>query len=389
MNKPPLRIGLIGSGFMGACHANAFRAVSGLFDLPLEPVLEMIADVDDITAVHAAERFGFRRSTGDWRTLVDDPSVDIVDITAPNVLHHEIGMAAIRAGKAVYCEKPLANTVADCAELVAAAAAKGVPTAIGYNYLKNPMIALAREIIGSGEIGEVVGFRGIHAEDYMTDPTAPFSFRNEPVGGGVLADLGSHIIAMARFLVSEIREVCGQLHTVVTERPVVKGARGAHYRDDNGAVSEMRQITTDDQARFLCSFANGASGVIEASWVAQGRKMQLGFELTGTKGSLAFTAERLNELQISTAGQPRGREGFKTIWAGPEHEPYAAFCPAPGHQLGFNDLKVIEVRDLITALATPERKPWPDFAEGLTVQRVIEAVRVSAEQRGWAAVEGT
>lgn len=387
MNKPPLRIGLIGSGFMGACHANAFRAVSGLFDLPMEPVLDMIADVDDITAVHAAERFGFNRSTGDWRALVDDPNVDLVDITAPNILHHEIGMAAIRAGKAVYCEKPLANTVEDCAELVEAATANGVPTAIGYNYLKNPMIALAREIIGSGEIGEVVGFRGIHAEDYMTDPTAPFSFRNEPVGGGVLADLGSHIIAMARFLVAEITEVCGHLHTVVTERPEPTGARGAHERGRGGGSGRMLPVATDDQARFLCSFANGASGVIEASWIAQGRKMQLAFELTGTKGSLAFTAERLNELQISTADTPRGREGFRTIWAGPDHEPYAAFCPAPGHQLGFNDLKVIEVRDIVTALGAQERKPWPDFAEGLTVQRVIEAVRQSADTRGWAEVE--
>lgn len=376
MSKKPLRVGLIGSGFMGSCHAYAFRAVSGIFDVPLEPVLEMVADIDDAAAKRSAERFGFRRYTGDWRQLVNDPDVDLVDITAPNALHHEIGMAAIAAGKAVYCEKPLANTVEDCAELVEAAAAKGLPTAIGYNYLKNPMIALARDIIQSGEIGEVVGFRGIHAEDYMTDPTAPFSFRNELVGGGVLADLGSHIIAMARHLVAPITEVAGHLHNVVSARPVARGS------------SEMREVTTDDQARFLCSFANGASGVIEASWVAQGRKMQLGFEITGTKGSLAFNAERLNELQLSTSGQPVGREGFKTIWAGPEHPPYGNFCPAPGHQLGFNDLKVIEVRDILNALGSPERKPWPDFAEGLAVQRVIEAVRQSAAARGWARVEG-
>ncbi|MEZ5667870.1 MAG: Gfo/Idh/MocA family oxidoreductase [Alphaproteobacteria bacterium] len=376
MAKPPLRVGLIGSGFMGACHANAWRAVSGIFDVPLEPVLELLADVDDAAAAKNAARFGFRRSTGDWRALVADPEIDVVDVTAPNILHHEIGMAAIAAGKIAYCEKPLANTVADCAALAAAAAAAGVPTAIGYNYLKNPMIGLARDIIQSGEIGEVVGFRGIHAEDYMTDPAAPFSFRNELVGGGVLADLGSHIIAMARFLVAPITEVCGHLHTVVHERPVARGA------------SQMRPVTTDDQVSFLCSFANGAAGVIEASWVAQGRKMQLGFELTGTRGSLAFDAERLNELQLSTMGQPKGREGFKTIWAGPDHPPYGAFCPAPGHQLGFNELKIIEVRDILLALGSPERRPWPDFAEGLAVQQVIEAVRVSAERRSWARVEG-
>ena len=386
MAKPVLRIGLIGSGFMGACHANAWRAVSGIFDVGLEPVLELLSDVDEAAAETNAKRFGFKRWTGDWHAMIADPDVDVVDITAPNKLHHEIGMAAISAGKIVYCEKPLANTVEDCAALVNSASAAGVPTAIGYNYLKNPIIGLAREIIDSGEIGEVVGFRGIHAEDYMADPTGPFSFRNEPIGGGVLADLGSHIIAMARFLVAPITEVCGQLHTVVLERPVATGDRGVHDKDAARGATEMRPVTTDDQARFLCGFANGASGVIEASWVAQGRKMQLGFELTGTKGSLAFNAERLNELEISTADQARGREGFRTIWAGPDHPPYGAFCPAPGHQLGFNELKVIEVRDIIDALAAPDRQPWPDFAEGLAVQRVIEAVRQSADARGWATV---
>ncbi len=389
--KRPLKIGLVGSGFMGACHANAFRSVSGLFDLPLEPVLELIADVDEAAAQRAAARFGFRRSTGDWRELVNDPEIDVVDITAPNAFHCEIAVAAAEAGKHVYCEKPLGNTLEECHRMVAATDKAGVKTAIGFNYIKNPIIGLARDIVQSGEIGEVVGFRGIHAEDYMVNPTTPYSWRNEPPGGGVIADLGSHITAMARFLVGDITEVCGQLHTTVKERPVVKDASTiqliASGAMEAGESLETKECTTDDQARFLCTFSNGATGSIEASWVAQGRVMYLAFEMTGTKGTVNFNAERLNELEISTSGQPRGREGFRTICAGPVHEPYGNFCPAPGHQLGFNDLKVIEVRDLIMGLADEGSAPWPDFKEGLTVQTVVDTARRSAQERAWMQVE--
>ncbi|MEQ8700568.1 MAG: Gfo/Idh/MocA family oxidoreductase, partial [Bauldia litoralis] len=335
-----LGVGLVGSGFMGRSHAHAFRAAAGVFDLPMAPTLELLADVNEGVAARAADTLGFNRSTGDWKALVADPAVDLVDITTPNTLHKPIALAAIEAGKPVYCEKPLAPNALEARQMVDAAERKGVKTAVGFNYLKNPMVALAREIVASGEIGEVVSFRGIHAEDYMTDPKAPFTWRLDAAGGhGVVADLGSHIISIARFVVGPIESVVGQIRTVTDKRPAGPGA------------SEMRAVEVDDEARALVRFAGGATGSLEASWVAAGRKMMLAFEVTGTRGTIAVDHERFNELQLYTVGQPGGREGFKTILAGPQHDSYKEFCPAPGHQLGFNDIKTIEVKALITALA--------------------------------------
>ena len=366
-----LSIGLIGGGFMGRAHTLAFRAAAAVFSLPRAPHFEIVADATDELAQATAANLGFDRATGDWRQLVGDPAVDLVDIATPNVLHKPMSLAAIAAGKHVYCEKPLAPTADDAKAMVEAADAAGVKTFVGFNYLKNPIAALARDIVRSGEIGEVVNFRGIHAEDYMADPTTPFSWRLDPASGpGALGDLGSHLISMARFLVGDIVSVCGQLETVVKERPVRAGQ------------PETQSIDQDDQARALVRFANGAGGVIEASWVAAGRQMQLAYEITGTRGAIAFTQERMNELKLYTAGQPAGRDGFKTITAGPDHPPYGEFCPAPGHQLGFNDMKTIEVRDLVEALAD-ERQAWPDFREAWQVQRVIDAVMAAATEQRW------
>ncbi len=366
-----LSIGLIGGGFMGRAHTLAFRGAAAVFSLSREPHFEIVADATDKLAQATAASLGFARGTGDWRSLVAEPAVDLVDITTPNVLHKPMALAAIAAGKHVYCEKPLAPTAEEAKAMVDAAEAAGVKTFVGFNYLKNPMAALARDIVQSGEIGEVVNFRGIHAEDYMADPATPFSWRLDPASGsGALGDLGSHLISMARFLVGDIVSVCGQLETVVKERPVRAGE------------PETRTIDQDDQARALVRFANGAGGVIEASWVAAGRKMQLAYEITGSRGAIAFTQERMNELKLYAPSQPPGRDGFKTITAGPDHPPYGDFCPAPGHQLGFNDMKTIEVRDLVEALAG-ERDAWPDFREAWRVQKVIDAVMASAAEQQW------
>ena len=364
-------IGLVGSGFMGRSHAHAFRAAPGVFDLPLTPVFEMLADVNAEAAERAAAALGFARSTGDWKALVADPAVDLVDITTPNTLHLPIALAAIEAGKPVYCEKPLAPNAGEAKEMVDAAEKAGVVTAVGFNYLKNPMVALAQEIVASGEIGDVVSFRGIHAEDYMTDPSGPFTWRLDEKGGhGVVADLGSHIISIARYVVGPIASLVGQIKTVTGERPVAPGA------------SEKRKVFVDDEARALVNFANGATGSLEASWVKAGRKMQLAFEVTGSKGSIFLDHERFNELDLYVTGQAKGREGFKKILAGPDHRHFREFVPAPGHQLGFNDIKTIEVRALIDAL-TGGAKFLPDFREAWGIQRVVDAIVDSAREKRW------
>ena len=368
--RSKIRVGLIGAGFMGKCHANAFRSVRGLFDLRHEPELHLIADVDEATARRSADALGFSRSTGDWRRLAGDPAVDLVAITAPNALHAEIALAAIEAGKPVYCEKPLSTDLESARAMRDAATAAGTCTMVGFGYLRNPMIKLAREMVTSGELGEIVAFRGIHAENYMADPSVPHSFRTDPAGGGALFDLGSHITSIARFLLGTIVSVNGTTRTIHARRPVAEGA------------DETRPVEVDDRAVFLAEFESGLTGTFEANWAAAGRRMQLAFEITGTRGAIAFTQERMNELHVYSKASAEGRHGFIRIEAGPEHPPYGNFCPAGGHQLGFNELKVIEVAELLDALAGGP-PAHPDFGEGFEVQRTVEAVRLSAEQRTW------
>lgn len=369
-----LGIGLIGTGFMGKAHAFAYRAALAAFpDIPL-PRLEMIADVAPDLAAKAAHQYGFARSTGDWRALVVDPRVDVVSITAPNIFHKEMALAAIAAGKHVHCEKPLSPSLADSLAMVEAAEKAGVVTQVGFNYIKNPLLKMARDMAAAGELGEITGFRGIHAEDYMHDPESPYSWRIDPAGGpGVIADLGSHIIGMARFLLGPIAEVIADVRTVIKSRPVARGAR------------ERKDVQVDDVARILVNFARGCGGTIEANWIATGRKMQLGFELTGEKGSLVFTQERLNELLLYKAGGDARTSGYVKIEAGPQHAPYGQFCIAGGHQLGFNDLKTIEMGEFLGAIGAG-RKSSPDFREAYEIQKVVEAAIASSATRGWVPV---
>ena len=366
---PRLGFGLIGSGFMGRAHALGFASAGKVFALPVVVEPEILADATPELAVRAAAALGFRRATGDWRDLPADPAVQIVSITTPNVLHKPMALAAIAAGKHVYCEKPLAPTVDDARAMTLAAERAGVVTAVGFNYLKNPMLTLARDIIASGEIGTVRSFQGIHAEDYMADAETPWSWRLDPAGGGgALADIGSHIIATARFLLGPIESVVGDVVTAIPSRPVAAGSR------------ERRAVLVDDIARAHLRFANGASGALEASWVATGRKMRHDFEVAGSTGAIAFTQERFNELRLYRTDDRPGQRGFRTICAGPEHPPYGAFCIAPGHQLGFNDLKTIEVRDFLLAVAGAATG-HADFREGLAVLETVAAIYTSAREQ--------
>ncbi|MGB7410291.1 MAG: Gfo/Idh/MocA family oxidoreductase [Sphingopyxis granuli] len=368
MTRPALNIALIGSGFMGRAHALAFAAADRTFDLPRAPHVALLADRDLPKATAAAASLGIARASGDWREAIDDAGIDLVAIATPNRLHAPIAIAALEAGKAVYCEKPLATTIAESEAMTAAAAASGLPTAVGFTYLYNPMIVLARELIAGGEIGEVTAFRGIHAEDFMASADASFNWRCEPdQAGGALADIGSHIIAMARHLVGDIAVVSGRLHTAYPTR-----------RDAQGTD---RTVTVDDQMDAVIEFASGATGTLAASWIASGHKMGLAFEVSGTRGSIAFTQERFNELRLYRSG-PGRTNGFTTICAGPEHGDYGAFCPAPGHQIGYNDLKTIEAKAVVEAAAGLSSAA-KSFADALAVERVADAIRRSHREGCW------
>jgi predicted dehydrogenase len=370
--KDRLRLGLIGSGFMGKTHVFGFAAAQRVFELPYEIEFACIADVNMAQAEVARAALGFAKATDDWRTMIDDPSIDIIDITAPNALHKEMALSAIAAGKHVYCEKPLAPLAADAREMTEAAERAGIKTQVGFNYLCNPMIALAKEMIAAGELGEVRGYRGLHAEDYMADEGGLFTFRHDPAGGGALADIGSHAVATAEFLLGPITRVMADCETVIPARPDGKG--------------NTREVVTDDVSRSFLRFANGASGSIEGNWIATGRKMQHDFEVYGTKGALAFSQERFNELHFYSTSDAKGRQGFRRIEAGPDHVPYGRFCVAPGHQLGFNDLKAIEVAGYIEAIANLRPEPF-NFRAGLRIQTVIETMQRSSCAQTWMTVE--
>lgn len=366
--------GLIGTGFMGRAHAIALHEVAAVFaDVPAPRCLA-IADHDAARATVAARELGFERATDDWRQLLDDPDIDVIDICTPNYLHAEMAQAALAAGKHVYCEKPLAIDVAEAATLAKAAAASGKVHAVGLNYTTNPMISVARDIIRSGEIGAPVSFSGRYFEDYMASRDVPFSWRCERrlAGSGALGDLGSHLINMLHVLLGGIRRLTAATETVIAAR------------HDPG-TGKARTVENEDIARALIELDSGIPATLEISRVASGRKCGLEFEVFGSNGAIAFDQERMNELRLYSGDDARGRRGYRTILAGPEHGHYARFCPAPGHGLGINDLKVIEIHNLIAAVTRGDAF-YPDFAEGLNVQRVMAAIERSAAERSWVTI---
>lgn len=367
-----IRIGLIGTGYIGRTHAIAYAQAPTVFPLKGRLIREMVADVTAKQAGEQAKVLGFKRSTGDWHELVSDPRIDVVDICTPNFLHKEMALEAIRHGKHVYCEKPLALNSYDAKQMVEAATQAGVKTLVGFNYMKNPTAQLAKEIIANGEIGEIVHFYGTHNEDYMADPLSPIHWHcfKEHAGLGALGDLAAHIINMAHYLVGDIVTVCGDLETVVKMRPEKAGS------------SVMLPVENEDQAHAMVRFDTGAMGVIETSRIACGRKMGLSYVVTGTKGTLSFTQERMAELQLYRHDEPANRQGFKTLLVGPEHPDYAPFCNGAGHGIGFNDQKTVEIRDLIEGIALG-KDMWPDFTEGWKVSRILDAILCSHQEKRW------
>ncbi len=371
---------------MGRAHATAFKNVPLVFgNEPGRPILEIVADVDAKAVEKWAGEFGFPRWTTNWGEVVADPRVDLVDITTPNHLHAEMAIAAAQAGKHIYCEKPLATTSAEAARIVAAVEASGVTSIVGFNYLKNPGQAFARQLIESGELGEITLFRGTFDQDFLANPDVPFSWRLDRAlaGTGALGDLGSHTIAFAQFLVGDILEVCGLNATKVTERVVP--ASGSGYAATAQSDAEKRAVENEDIMEFLIRFENGAIGTIGTSRIGMGRKLGLTYEIQGTQGSLFYTQERMNEIQLYRHTDPDREKGYKTVYIGPEHPGYKAFFGLAGIGLGYNDQKIIEAHDLITAVASGQ-PAQPDVRFAYQVNKVIDAVERSCQEHRWVQV---
>ena len=353
---------------MGKCHALAYGAVKAVFgDVPT-PRLEVLCDRSGETAHRMAGQFGFARATEDWKTLVADPAVDIVCITTPNKMHFDIAIAALEAGKHVHCEKPVALTLDLAKTMTEVAAAAGTKTIVGYNYIHNPAIIHARNLIRDGAIGRIVHFRGFVDEDYQADPALPWSWRatKTEAGLGALGDLGCHLVSVAIGLVGPLESLIADMQTIHRARPAEGG-------------KEPRNVENEDVASALLRFSNGVQGVVSTSRSAWGRKCGLAFEVHGDRGMIGFDQERMNELYLYQNTGDLAEQGFKTILTGPAHPPYGEFCPSPGHQIGFNDLKVIEAHAFLKAIVDG-RPAYPSFADALEIEKVIHAVAMASEQ---------
>ncbi|WP_241153835.1 Gfo/Idh/MocA family protein [Nocardioides pantholopis] len=382
---PPLAVAMIGHAFMGAAHSQAWRSAPRFFDLPLDPVMALVCGRDAGRAADAATRLGWAASESDWRRAVTREDIDLVDICTPGDSHAEIAVAALEAGKHVLCEKPLANTVAEAEEMAAAAeraAAHGVRTMVGFTYRRVPAVALARQLVAAGRIGELRHVRAQYLQDWIADPEAPLTWRldKERAGSGALGDIGAHVIDLAQHIAGDrILEVSGQLDTFVKERPLL-AAGGVGL--SGTAAAERGPVTVDDAAAFVARFAGGALGVFEATRFATGRKNAIRVELNGSRGSLAFDFEDMNVLTFYDAEEPAETAGFRRILVTEAAHPYVAAWWPPGHGLGYEHAFTHQVVDLVRALGAGV-DPDPTFADGLQVQRVLAAVETSSDTRRW------
>ena len=361
-------IGLVGTGYMGKAHAVALKSVGAVFNTPLRPVCEMICSTTADGASRKATEYGFYSSTHRWEELVGNPRVGAVVIASPQTTHRRIALAAIAAGKPVFCEKPLGASLEDARSMTTAAAEAGVPNMVGFNYIRAPAMQLARAMIASGELGKIIHVRAEHTEDFLADPETSANWRTRDVCAGNLGDLSPHIINAVLRLIGPIEQVVADVMTVHAERPTAHGGREA--------------VLNDDQANFLCRFEQGAMGTIVVSRVATGRKMGYAYDITGTKGALRFDAEDQNALWFYDATRRRGRQGFAKLLMGPDHPDFGAFCEGPGHGTGYGAQIIIEARDFLKAIE--RREPvYPTFNDGLEVSRVVAALFRSHQERRW------
>ncbi|WP_156342889.1 Gfo/Idh/MocA family protein [Devosia sp. A16] len=367
-------VGLIGTGYMGKCHALAWNGVKPVFGDGPRPRLVHLAEVSPELAARRAEEFGFEKSTSDWRALIADPEVEVVSVTTPNAFHAEMAIVALEAGKHVWCEKPMAVGFADAERMVAAAKASGKVTALGYNYIQNPVIRHIRMLLEAGAIGEVNHVRFEMDEDFMADPEALFYWKSEASSGyGALDDFGVHPLSLIQFLFGGVRRVMAQLAMPYADRPSRDGGR--------------RKVETWDIALVLLELGNGASGVMALDRSAWGRKGRIALQVFGSKGTIAYDQERMNEFQLFEASGPVAEQGFRTILSAPVHVPYDRFIPAPGHGLGFNELKIIECHELLKAIGGDAGAQIVDFARGLEIERAVHAMAQSHREGRWVAVD--
>lgn len=377
-----VRVGMVGYKFMGKAHSHAYRDVPMFFPEQPKPLMKMICGRNEKNVRKAAHQFGWEASCTDWRDLVNSPEIDLVDINAPSDAHKEIALAAARAGKHVFCEKPLALTLDDSREILQAVEQAGVKHMIGFNYRFAPAVQLAKKLVEEGRLGDIHHFRAWFLQDWLVDPDFPLTWRlqKEVAGSGSHGDLGAHLIDLAHFLVGDLDEVIGMSETFVKERPVPEEMTGLSAQAS--ADSPKKKVTVDDATLFMARFKNGALGSFEATRYAAGHRCTNSFEINGSKGSVKFDFERMNELQVYFTDDAGDVQGFRRVLAtDPDHAYAEAWWP-PGHTIGYEHTFIHEVVELMSAFQE-DRQPVPNFHDGVKCQQVLEAVDLSIEERRW------
>jgi len=374
-------IGVIGFGWMGQAHTRSYIRIPTLFpERSYDPELAMISDTMPERVNEAVESFGFEHGTGDWNEVVTNSGVDVVCICAPNMLHEPAAVAAAVAGKHVFCEKPVGGTPSQTVRIEAATRAAGVTTGVGYNYRWAPLVQYAKELIDSGELGEITNYRGRFFSMYGADPMGLRSWRFmlDKAGHGVTTDILSHSVDLAHMLVGPIVKVVGTGHTFITERPLPKSG-GSHY--DLGAPGDPTgKVENEDYFGAMVVFENGARGVFEASRSIIGPESQNAFEVYGTKGSLKWNLETMNELQLYlTKDQARG---YTTVYAGDRYPYHGHFVPGDANAIGFEDMLVIEDYEFLSSVAA-QRQHTPGFAEAVDYVSVQQAMLDSWASERW------
>ncbi|WP_395246052.1 Gfo/Idh/MocA family protein [Agromyces sp. MMS24-K17] len=374
---------MIGHGFMGAAHSQGWRVAPRFFDLPLAPAMQVVVGRDATATAAAAARWGWAESATDWREVIARDDIDLVDIVTPGDTHAEIAIAALEAGKHVLCEKPLANTVEEAAAMAdaaARAAERGVASMVGFTYRRVPAVAFARQLIAEGRLGDIRQVRAEYLQDWLMDAEAPLTWRmkKELAGSGALGDIGAHAIDLTEHVTGQrVDRVTGIIETIVAERPLLEHGSGL----SGTASAERGAVTVDDLALFTGRLSSGALASFEATRFRTGRKNALRIEVSGSRGALAFDLERLNELEFYDATQPATEQGFRRILVTEPDHPYLAAWWPTGHMLGYEHGFSHQVRDLVAAIADGTQ-PEPSFADGLHVQRVLDAVEQSSAAGG-------
>ncbi len=378
-------VGLVGYKFMGRTHSNAYRQVARFFDVDPVPRMRALCGRDEAAVREAAAKLGWDGYETDYHTLIARDDIGLVDVATPGDSHRDVVLAAVAAGKHVLCEKPLANSLDEAREMLAAAKRAGVVNMVNFNYRRVPAVQLAKQLIADGRLGEIRHWRAVYLQDWINDPSFPLVWRlqRDKAGSGALGDIAAHIVDLAHFLLGPITEVVGTLDTFIRQRPL-ETASGGGAGLSAAAGQEMGEVTVDDATSFLARFERGATGTFEATRLAPGRRNHNAFEINGSNGTIVWDLERLNELQVYFADDQAGVQGFRTINVTDAAHPYAAAWWPAGHILGYEHTFVHAVKDLLDGIKE-NLSPAPTFEDGFRCQAVLDAVERSATTRAWTA----